>query len=137
MEEAIRTIKYHDTDEIKNSVDHYDAINEQIRTLQTQIKSLRGKKENINTKLKHFMKFNDIRTCHLSNVRVKKMEFIERTCKQPLTVSFIKQEMETFFDEVDFDEFRALTTKERIDLMFEYFEHKRTTKVSEMILIKK
>jgi vacuolar-type H+-ATPase subunit I/STV1 len=132
-----RDIKFHDTNEIKTNISQYNHLNQEIKDLQSRMKQLRMKKESLNSVLKNFMKFNEIRTCHLSNSSVKKMDFVERINKQSLTVGLIRQELEHFFDDTDPEKFTLLSSKQKSDLIFEYLNSKRPSKTSESIIIKK
>ena len=73
------SIPIHNVEEMKSTVLQYSCINNELKHLQQQTKSLKEKRSVLSEKMKGFMCFNQLELCHISknvNMNIQKIRYI-------------------------------------------------------------
>ena len=60
------TIPIHNVEEMKSTVVQYSNINNELKSLQQQIKALKTKRQGLSEQMKTFMRFNQLELCQIS-----------------------------------------------------------------------
>ena len=133
------TIPIHNVEEMKSTVLQYSSINNKLKHLQQQTKSLKEKRSILSEKMKGFMRFNQLELCHISenvNTNIRKIRYVHRDKKQRVTLKIVEAYFEEFFESIDLDKFLALENKQKSEAFFDFMERKRPCTTLDCILIR-
>ena len=133
------TIPIHNVEEMKSTVLQYSSINNELKHLQQQMKSLKEKRSILSEKMKGFMRFNQLELCHISenvNTNIRKIRYVHRDKKQRVTLKMVEAYFEEFFESIDLDKFLALENKQKSEAFFDFMERKRPCTTLDCILIR-
>ena len=133
------TIPIHNVEEMKSTVLQYSSINNELKHLQQQTKSLKEKRSILSEKMKGFMRFNQLELCHISenvNTNIRKIRYVHRDKKQRVTLKMVEAYFEEFFESIDLDKFLALENKQKSEAFFDFMERKRPCTTLDCILIR-
>lgn len=134
------TIKFHDVNEMKTNIINLGNLNEEIKSMQERLKTLRTRKTNFTEVIKSFMRINELQTCRLkpdTNSNIDKVMYNERTKKERISVKKVKELLTDFFNDIDDEKFINIPKNERTDVIFEYIESKRDVSKTTTITVKK
>ena len=133
------SIPIHNVEEMKSTVLQYSSINNELKHLQQQTKSLKEKRSVLSEKMKGFMRFNQLELCHISenvNTNIRKIRYIHKDKKQRVTLKMVEAYFEEFFESIDLDKFLALENKQKSEAFFDFMERKRPCTTLDCILIR-
>ena len=133
------SIPIHNVEEMKSTVLQYSSINNELKHLQQQTKSLKEKRSVLSEKMKGFMRFNQLELCHISenvNTNIRKIRYIHKDKKQRVTLKMVEAYFEEFFESIDLDKFLALENKQKLEAFFDFMERKRPCTTLDCILIR-
>ena len=123
------SIPIHNVEEMKSTVLQYSSINNELKHLQQQTKSLKEKRSVLSEKMKGFMRFNQLELCHISenvNTNIRKIRYVHRDKKQRVTLKMVEEYFEEFFESIDLDKF--FSTREQTEIgSFLRFHGKKTS----------
>ena len=133
------TIPIHNVEEMKSTVVQYSNINNELKSLQQQIKALKTKRQGLSEQMKTFMRFNQLELCQISenvNTDIRKIRYVHKDKKQRVTLKMVEAYFEEFFDSIDIVKFMELPNKQKSETFFEYMERKRPCTTLDCILIR-
>ena len=133
------TIPIHNVEEMKSTVLQYSSINNELKHLQQQMKSLKEKCSILSEKMKGFMRFNQLELCHISenvNTNIRKIRYVHRDKKQRVTLKMVEAYFKEFFESIDLEKFLALKNKQKSEAFFDFMERKRPCTTLDCILIR-
>ena len=133
------SIPIHNVEEMKSTVLQYSSINNELKHLQQQTKSLKEKRSVLSEKMKGFMRFNQLELCHISenvNTNIRKIRYVHRDKKQRVTLKMVEAYFKEFFESIDLEKFLALKNKQKSEAFFDFMERKRPCTTLDCILIR-
>ena len=133
------TIPIHNVEEMKSTVVQYSNINNELKHLQQQIKTLKTKRQGLSEQMKTFMRFNQLELCQISekvNTDIRKIRYVHKDKKQRVTLKMVEAYFEEFFDSIDIIKFMELPNKQKSESFFDYMERKRPCTTLDCILIR-
>ena len=133
------TIPIHNVEEMKSTVVQYSNINNELKHLQQQIKTLKTKRQGLSEQMKTFMRFNQLELCQISenvNTDIRKIRYVHKDKKQRVTLKMVEACFEEFFDSIDVVKFMELPNKQKSESFFDYMERKRPCTTLDCILIR-
>ena len=133
-------IKFHDINEMKTNIINLGNLDEEIKSIQNRLRTLKERKNNFTEVIKSFMVINELQICKLkpeTNSTIDRIMYNERTKKERVSVKKIKELLNDFFIETDDQKFISIPPEQRTDVIFEYIESKRESTSTRSIAVKK
>jgi predicted transcriptional regulator len=129
--------KIQDAEEMKQVVVKFGTVKKQLKDVMDVSKSLRAQKTSLTDSIRDFMETNQLDTCKIQNLdtNIRRIKYIERESKEPITIKLIEEWFKDFFEHVDTLKFINLSSDEKTQAFFEFLETKRRRKILKTLMI--
>lgn len=126
-----------DADNVKRAIVEFGDVKERLKEVMGTAKGLRERKTDLTNSIKEFMELNELDACKVENLptTIKKIRYVERESKEPISCKLLEEWFSTFFDSIDPVGFIALSSEDKSKEFFGFLDSKRKRKLLKTVVI--